>query len=90
MKVVVVGATGHIGSYLVPSLVGAGHEVVAISRGDRQPYLDHTAWRHVKVVHADRDAEDQVGTFAEKVAAQRPDAVVDLICFCLLYTSRCV
>ena len=81
MKVVVVGATGHIGSYLVPSLVGAGHEVVAISRGDRQPYVDHTAWQHVKVVHADRDAEDQAGTFAEKVAAQRPDSVVDLICF---------
>jgi nucleoside-diphosphate-sugar epimerase len=81
MRVVVVGATGHIGSYLVPSLVAAGHEVVAISRGDRQPYVDHTAWRHVKVLHADRDAEDQAGTFAEKVAAQRPDAVVDLICF---------
>ncbi len=81
MRVVVVGATGHIGSCLVPSLVAAGHEVVAISRGGRQPYVDHNAWRHVKVLHADRDAEDQAGTFAEKVAAQRPDAVVDLICF---------
>jgi nucleoside-diphosphate-sugar epimerase len=81
MRVVVVGATGHIGSYLVPSLVAAGHEVVAVSRGDRQPYMDHNAWRDVKVLHADRDAEDRAGTFAEKVAAQRPDAVVDLICF---------
>ena len=35
MKVVVVGATGHIGSYLVPRLVAAGHEVVAISRGSQ-------------------------------------------------------
>jgi nucleoside-diphosphate-sugar epimerase len=81
MKVVVVGATGHIGSYLVPTLVGAGHQVVAVSRGDRQPYLSHTAWRQVKVVHADRDAEDKAGTFAGKVAAERPDAVIDLICF---------
>jgi nucleoside-diphosphate-sugar epimerase len=81
MRVVVVGATGHIGSYLVPNLVGAGHEVIAISRGDRQPYVEHATWGHVKVLHADREAEDQAGTFAEKVAAQRPDAVVDLICF---------
>ena len=81
MRVVVVGATGHIGSYLVPSLVAAGHGVVAGRRGDRQPYVDHTAWRHVTVLHADRDAEDKAGTFAEKVAAQHPDAVVDLICF---------
>ena len=34
MKVVVVGATGHIGSYLVPKLVWAGHEVIAMSRGN--------------------------------------------------------
>ena len=81
MRIVVVGATGHIGSYLVPSLVAAGHEVVAISRGDRQPYVEHAAWGQVKVLRADREAEDQAGTFAEKVAAQRPDAVVDLICF---------
>jgi nucleoside-diphosphate-sugar epimerase len=81
VKVVVVGATGHIGSYLVPSLVGAGHEVVAISRGDRKPYVEHSAWRHVEIVHADRDAQDQAGTFGERVAAQSPDAVVDLICF---------
>ena len=30
---VVIGATGHIGSYLVPRLVRAGHQVVALSRG---------------------------------------------------------
>jgi uncharacterized protein YbjT (DUF2867 family) len=72
MRVVVVGATGHIGSYLVPSLVAAGHEVVAISRGDRQPYVDNPAWRQVKVLHADRDAEDQAGTFAERLRRNAP------------------
>ena len=33
MKVVVIGACGHIGSYLVPKLVKGGFKVVAISRG---------------------------------------------------------
>jgi uncharacterized protein YbjT (DUF2867 family) len=36
-RVVVIGATGHIGSYLVPRLVPAGHEVIAMSRGTRGP-----------------------------------------------------
>ncbi|MCA9890882.1 MAG: NAD-dependent epimerase/dehydratase family protein, partial [Anaerolineae bacterium] len=34
MKVVVIGGTGHVGTYLVPRLVEAGHEVVCISRGE--------------------------------------------------------
>ena len=37
MKVLVIGATGHIGTYLVPRLLARGHEVVALSRGQRQP-----------------------------------------------------
>ena len=32
-RVVVIGATGHIGTYLVPRLVRGGHEVIAVSRG---------------------------------------------------------
>lgn len=31
-RVVVIGATGHIGTYLVPRLVDRGHEVIAVSR----------------------------------------------------------
>ena len=37
MRVVVIGATGHVGTYLVPRLVRGGHEVVALSRGEREP-----------------------------------------------------
>ena len=37
-RVAVIGATGHVGTYLVPRLVRAGHEVVALSRGEREPY----------------------------------------------------
>ena len=32
-RVIVIGATGHIGTYLVPRLVRGGHEVTAVSRG---------------------------------------------------------
>lgn len=80
-RVVVIGATGHIGSYLVPRLVRAGYEVVAVSRGERAPYHEAVEWRSVETVTADRDAEDTAGTFGERVAGLRPDAVVDLICF---------
>jgi nucleoside-diphosphate-sugar epimerase len=81
MRVVVIGATGHIGTYLVPRLVRAGHEVVAVSRGERAPYREAVEWRSVERVSADRDAEDAAGTFGKRIAALRPDAVADLICF---------
>jgi len=81
VRVAVIGATGHIGTYLVPRLVRAGHEVVAISRGERAPYRDAVEWRSVTRVSADRDAEDAAGTFGARVAELHPDAVVDLICF---------
>jgi nucleoside-diphosphate-sugar epimerase len=80
-RVVVVGATGHIGTYLVPRLVRAGHEVIALSRGTRGPYHASPEWDSVTSVTADRDAEDAEGTFGGRVADLRPDAVIDLICF---------
>lgn len=36
MKVAVIGATGFVGSHLVPHLVARGHEVIATSRGGRR------------------------------------------------------
>jgi len=81
MRVVVIGATGHIGTYLVPRLVGAGHDVVAISRGGREPYSPDDAWQRVERVRADRDAEDEAGIFGARIVELRPDAVVDLVCF---------
>jgi nucleoside-diphosphate-sugar epimerase len=81
MRVVVIGATGHIGTYLVPRLVRAGHEVVAVSRGERAPYRDEVEWRSVQRVTADREAEEAAGGFGDRIAGLRPDAVADLICF---------
>ncbi|HEY0237392.1 MAG TPA: NAD-dependent epimerase/dehydratase family protein [Friedmanniella sp.] len=81
MRIYVLGATGHIGSHLVPRLVRAGHEVVAASRGTREPYVDDPAWADCRRVTLDREATDADGTTAERVLAERPDVVVDLVCF---------
>lgn len=80
-RIVVIGATGHVGSYLVPRLARAGHEVVALSRGEREPYVTAPEWRAVERAIADREAEDAAGTFGERIAALGPDAVVDMLCF---------
>jgi nucleoside-diphosphate-sugar epimerase len=81
MRVVVVGASGHIGSYLVPLLVDAGHEVVTVSRGQSEPYRRRSVWERTEQIVADRQAEDQAGTFGKRIADLGGDAVIDLICF---------
>jgi nucleoside-diphosphate-sugar epimerase len=81
MRIVIIGASGHIGTYLVPRLVAAGHQVVAISRGQREPYQPQPAWRTVERHIIDRAAEEQAGTFGQRVRDLQPDAVIDLICF---------
>lgn len=80
-RIVVIGATGHIGSYLVPRLVRAGHQVVALSRGAREPYVPSPEWRWVERVAVDRAAEDADGVFGRRIAALSGDAVVDMLCF---------
>src|ERR1035438_1482730 len=89
-RAVVIGATGHIGSYLVPRLVRGGHEVIAMSRGARDPYHASPEWGSVTRVTIDRDAEDEAGTFGARVAAQRADVVIDLICFTAVSAEQLV
>jgi nucleoside-diphosphate-sugar epimerase len=80
-RVVVIGATGHIGTYLVPRLVRAGHDVTALSRGKREPYHSSPEWSGVTSITVDRDAEDADGTFGPRIAALNADVVIDLVCF---------
>jgi nucleoside-diphosphate-sugar epimerase len=81
MRVAVIGATGHVGTYLIPRLVAAGHEVMALSRGQRAPYHPHPAWKRVQRIEIDRVAEEAAGTFEGRIRDLRPDAVIDMICF---------
>lgn len=81
MHTIVIGGTGHIGSYLVPRLVDAGHQVTVITRGKRQPYRSDGRWRDVKVVHLDRKELEKTGEFAPRIAEMNAEVVIDLICF---------
>jgi nucleoside-diphosphate-sugar epimerase len=83
MRIVVIGGSGHIGTFLIPRLVRAGHEVINISRGRRASYVDDPIWQQVQNVVADRVAEDAEGTFPGRVADLKADVVVDLVCFTL-------
>ena len=89
-RVVVIGGSGHVGTYLVPALVERGHQVVNVSRGQAAPYRSHAAWAAVEQVTADRTEEDAAGTFGARIAALHPDIVVDMISFDLPSTQALV
>lgn len=71
MRVFVAGATGAIGQQLVPRLVDAGHEVVAMTRDAGKQ--DSMAALGAKPVVADALHAEQV---AEAVGSAQPDVVV--------------
>ena len=81
MKVVIIGGTGHVGTYLVPRLVAAGHDVVSVSRNQRDPYRPDSAWNRVVQIRLDRSVEESAGSFGQIIAELQPDAVIDMICF---------
>jgi len=81
MRIVIIGGTGHIGTYLVPRLVEAGHEVIVVCRGRRKPYQVHAAWSQVRMVEMDRPQMELGQAFGRSIADLSPDVVVDLICF---------
>ncbi|MET8976912.1 NAD(P)-dependent oxidoreductase [Streptomyces sp. NPDC004539] len=78
-RVVVIGGSGHIGTFLVPRLVRAGYEVVNVSRGSRAAYVGAPEWEQVRQVVADREDAG----FPDRIAELGADAVVDLVCFTL-------
>ena len=80
-KVVIIGGAGHVGTYLVPRLVEAGHQVTNISRGVARPYAPHAAGERVEQVVMDRTAEEAAGRFGARIAELAADVVIDMICF---------
>ena len=90
MHVVIIGGSGHVGSYLVPRLVEAGFTVTNVARGRRAPYRPHPAWNAVASVVADREAEEAAGRFGARIAALRPDVVIDMVCFTLRSAEQLV
>jgi len=73
-KAVIIGATGHIGSYLVPELVQAGYDVVAMSRGNRAPYTaQRVEWQSVQNAYCTREEGIRIA------ALQKPDVICDLL-----------
>jgi nucleoside-diphosphate-sugar epimerase len=89
-RIIVIGGSGHVGSYLVPRLVELGHEVVNVSRGNAKPYRPHYAWNVIENVAMDRAAEEKAGTFGTRIADLHPDIVVDMIAFDLASTKHIV
>ena len=82
-RVAIIGGSGHVGTYLVPRLVEAGHAVLNVSRGQRAPYAPNAAWKAVETVVIDREAEEAAGTFGSRIRALEADIVIDMICFTL-------
>ena len=83
MRAVVIGGTGHVGTYMVPTLVERGFEVVVISRQEREPYQPHGAWAQVEQIQIDRTAAEADGSFGQAIRDLDPDVVIDMICFTL-------
>ncbi len=81
MKVAIIGGTGHIGSYLTPMLVEAGYEVTCVCLNQRTPYREHTSWNSIRYLWVDRIAEEQTGTFGERIRQLEAEAVIDLTCY---------
>jgi len=83
MKIVVIGGTGHIGTYLIPKLVMKGHEVICVTRNKSTPYETLPAWEFAKRIKIDRTEAEEQGVFGDKIRALKADVVIDLICFSL-------
>jgi nucleoside-diphosphate-sugar epimerase len=81
MKIVIIGGTGHIGTFLVPRLIEAGHEVTIVSRRQSDPYQAHKGWQKVNFVALDRTALEKTGEFGQAIAELASDVVIDLISF---------
>lgn len=81
MRVVIIGGTGHVGTFLVPRLIMDGYEVICVSRQQREPYRSHPAWNFVTQMAIDRTEAEEKNLFGKQIAELNPDVVIDMICF---------
>lgn len=81
MKIIVIGGTGHIGTFLIPRLVKKGYDVVCVSRKKSSPYHEDDSWKSVEHVSIDRESAEHKGDFGSQIRKLRGDIVIDLICF---------
>lgn len=80
MKIIVIGGTGHIGTFLCPMLASAGHEVICVSRGTKNPYQKVKGAEKVRMLRLDRSSM-LAQEFAQQIVTLEPDVVIDLINF---------
>jgi nucleoside-diphosphate-sugar epimerase len=71
MLVFVTGGTGHVGSYVIPDHIAAGHEVIALARSDASAASAHALGAKVRR----GDLADLEGL---KTAAVESDGVIHL------------
>lgn len=82
MRVLVIGGTGHIGSYLVPRLLEMGCDVSVVARTPEPRYADaRLGWDRVRWIVADRKLEEATDAWATRMRGIDTDVVVDLMCF---------
>jgi UDP-glucose 4-epimerase len=75
MRILVTGATGFLGSYLVADLLGRGHEVAVLLRPGRDPWRLADLMERLTVISG---SLDDVGALATPLAAFRPQALAHL------------
>ncbi|MBI4025653.1 MAG: NAD(P)-dependent oxidoreductase [Verrucomicrobia bacterium] len=74
MRICVIGGTGHVGKYLTPMLVEAGHEVTVVASG-RTPVPDDAVWSCVRVARQQYGAEGWTNTIRDLKA----EVVIDIL-----------
>ncbi len=79
MRILVVGGTGHIGSYLVPRLLMGGHQVMVLARNPVPQHADpRLLWGSVEWIVADREQEERDGCWEARMRAVEAEVVVDI------------
>lgn len=79
MRILVVGGTGHIGSYLVPRLLMHDNQVIVVARNPVPQYAEPLLlWNRVEWIVADRTVEEPNGAWARRMANLDVDVVMDI------------